>query len=841
MSTVIGALRVNLGLDGSQFGQGLSRASGQAAGFQKQMVAMGAKLAGVLGAAFSARAAVQAADAWSDMSSRVGVAVKNMQAAPAIMERIHKIAQMTYSPLQQTADGFAENNATLRGLGYTTNQALDYTEALNNALVVSGAKGERAASVARALSVALATGKLSGDGLNSILSNGGEIAELLAKELGTTRNGLIEMAKQGKITGGVIVRSLIGNMDALREKAGDMPATVADGFQRIGNSLTGMVGRFDQATGTSGALAEVLVRISDTIDRVADLMVAHADAIVTALQTVAGTAAVVATVFAAQYAVAVGTTAVRAMVSAVQQSIALQMALGATSRSAAIAGAASVAFSRALMFLRTALISTGIGAIVVAAGYLAAKFVELVGKTGSLGNAMNLLGEVGREAWSRMGLYADMWLARVNALFADFRAGALELWADIADSPRVLWDAWIDGHKQTFDLMKRIWDAAPSVMGDIMWRAGESMLKALLDFVQKAMLPLNALIGAINFIRSTDFSLGDILGARMSTNENAGAAEAASARTFELDVTPKDTRGRAADLRGQAAAYREAAGILAQAASAPMSAWARMKEVMAGTKDEVVEISDVAPPAGDAIAGAGSKGKASLSDLQKVMKSLREEWERISATWNMSTLDAKIWDKQREAGVKANSVQGQQIAGIMTQIDGMEQLKDATESWSQSISSAFQKFISEGGSFKNVLSEIIGKFAEILMNNAFQKMWSGVGTGGFLGGILKTFGIGANANGTSHWRGGLSALHERGAEIVDLPNGSRVIPHELSKRMADGAGAGGGMSVVRVELGDGLRAELLQQAGMQTVQLVQANNKALPGKISQHQANPRRR
>jgi len=55
--------------------------------------------------------------------------------------------------------------------------------------------------------------------------------------------------------------------------------------------------------------------------------------------------------------------------------------------------------------------------------------------------------------------------------------------------------------------------------------------------------------------------------------------------------------------------------------------------------------------------------------------------------------------------------------------------------------------------------------------------------------------LGANANGTNNWRGGLTRIHERGGEIVDLPSGSRIIPHDVSMRMADNASASGGGSV----------------------------------------------
>lgn len=38
-----------------------------------------------------------------------------------------------------------------------------------------------------------------------------------------------------------------------------------------------------------------------------------------------------------------------------------------------------------------------------------------------------------------------------------------------------------------------------------------------------------------------------------------------------------------------------------------------------------------------------------------------------------------------------------------------------------------------------------------------------------------------NASGTSNWRGGITRINEKGGEIVDLPSGTRIIPHDASR------------------------------------------------------------
>ncbi len=43
-----------------------------------------------------------------------------------------------------------------------------------------------------------------------------------------------------------------------------------------------------------------------------------------------------------------------------------------------------------------------------------------------------------------------------------------------------------------------------------------------------------------------------------------------------------------------------------------------------------------------------------------------------------------------------------------------------------------------------------------------------------------------HAMGTPYFSGGLTRINERGGEIVDLPSGTRIIPHDVSRRMAGG-------------------------------------------------------
>ncbi|MCM0752219.1 hypothetical protein DEA98_16060 [Brucella pseudogrignonensis] len=209
-------------------------------------------------------------DTWTDLTSRVDLAAGSTREGTQVMERLGQMARRTYSDLTQTAESYLSNSTALRDLGYSTNQSLDYTEALNNALVVSGAKGERAARVIDALAKAMAVGKLSGDNLNTVIEVGGRAAEALATGLGTTVSGLRALGSQGKITGNDIVKSLTSQMAVLRKEAEDMPATIGDGFTLLNNALLQYVGNVDNVTTASSTMSQALILIADNFDKVAD-------------------------------------------------------------------------------------------------------------------------------------------------------------------------------------------------------------------------------------------------------------------------------------------------------------------------------------------------------------------------------------------------------------------------------------------------------------------------------------------------------------------------------------------------------------------------------------------
>src|SRR5690606_31767357 len=171
----------------------------------------------------------------------------------------------------------------LKELGYSTTQQLDFTEALNNAMVVSGAKGQRAEQVINALGKAMALGELRGENLNTVIQTGGRVAQALAEGLGVTTNELRKLGEQGKLKSSSVFTAITSQMQTLRDEADGMQATIGDALQLLQNSFLEYVGGADQAAGASARIAEAIIMVADNMDTVASAALFAAQAIIGAL------------------------------------------------------------------------------------------------------------------------------------------------------------------------------------------------------------------------------------------------------------------------------------------------------------------------------------------------------------------------------------------------------------------------------------------------------------------------------------------------------------------------------------------------------------------------------
>ncbi len=302
--------------------------------------ALGTVLGAVAGA-LSVNRIVTYANTWSDLNGRLLNVTKSQAAADAALEAISKTARNTYSSLEQTAEAFLNNATTLTELGYSTEQQLKLSDALNNGLVISGVAGEKAASVMGALSRALANGTLRGEEFNTIIQSGGRITQALAEGLGVSTLELRGMAEKGLLTTGKVFEAITGQAEQLGKEAGDMAVTIRDGFVTLNNALLSTTGRFNELTGLGESVGETFVSIADSLNEI------DAEAVLGTLIEYSDEAAMVGGALATLY---VARLAPAALVAAGGLKVKTLEAL-ASARAMGLAGTAAAGLRGALAFL----------------------------------------------------------------------------------------------------------------------------------------------------------------------------------------------------------------------------------------------------------------------------------------------------------------------------------------------------------------------------------------------------------------------------------------------------------------------------------------------------------
>jgi tape measure domain-containing protein len=117
---------------------------------------------------------------------------------------------------------------------------------------------------------ALASGKLQGDELRSLLENMPTLVEKLAGQLGVSVATLRQMGTEGKLTSDVVLPAMLRIAGDVNEQFARMPMTVSRATDSLSQAWSNLVVQVDRATGGSQALANVIKAASDQVQRMAD-------------------------------------------------------------------------------------------------------------------------------------------------------------------------------------------------------------------------------------------------------------------------------------------------------------------------------------------------------------------------------------------------------------------------------------------------------------------------------------------------------------------------------------------------------------------------------------------
>lgn len=559
--------------------QAQARGAAQARRYAGAMNAVRTALA-FAGVSVTAGAIVGMGDAYTTLQNKLQVVATSQAQVNELTNEMFDLANRTRSEVGATTQAFVRFDRAMLRLGRSQQDTIRLTETINKALIISGATTQEAQSSLLQLSQAFNAGRLSGDEFRSVSENMPIVLDALARSMGVPVGALKDLGAKGKITS----EQLITALDLIESKvdaafAKTVP-TMAQAFVVLRNSATQFFGEFNNATGLTNRLAQAILFLADNIGRFA---------------TYAATAAAI---FAGAY--------VYGLVAAAVATGGLSAALG---------------------ILRTALIRTGIGAIIVLIGELIYRFAEASREVGGVGRMFQIMGDTGKAA-------LDWVIAGGYAMIDAFRGITLTIGA-------VFTSLWASIQRGFANLMA----ALQAGINTMITSLNEAFTFSINNpFTGEVMTQMNGL-----GIATTNFAEGYIKAA----DDIAAAAEDLSSRA---DAAFESMGNRFADLRNPLDVFSEGMSTARAETEAANAAAGELDTTLRGATEPA---AGTGAGTGGAGGGGGGNGGATES-LRKYLDEMDREMELLKLLPKEREIEAAVQkkvNKLREKGINLSAAE----------------------------------------------------------------------------------------------------------------------------------------------------------------------------------------
>jgi tape measure domain-containing protein len=256
------------------------RASSTVERLRNVMLLLPAALGGTF-AALGTRQLTDLADEATRVRNRINVVVQGTAQRAQAEEQIFEIAQRTRQEYGATAQMFSRTAMAAQNLGRSQGEVLQFVEAVQKTNLISGSTTQEASSAAIQLSQGLASNRLQGDELRSVLENNVALTQILAQELaGGDVGRLREMGSEGALTAQAVMDAVLRRREEIDRRFGQSSPLISQGLVYLNNALIRYVGVLDQASGASERLGAFLRWMGDNVPGIASAIMGLSAALV---------------------------------------------------------------------------------------------------------------------------------------------------------------------------------------------------------------------------------------------------------------------------------------------------------------------------------------------------------------------------------------------------------------------------------------------------------------------------------------------------------------------------------------------------------------------------------
>lgn len=215
------------------------------------------------------------ADSLTLIQNRLRLVTNSTQTLNAVQSELFAISQRTRTSFEQNAQVFARFARSTANLDLTYRQLLEITEAVNQAIQISGATTQEARNSIIQFSQGLAAGAVRGEELRSVVEQFPRLAETIAKAVGLSAGALAAFARTSseeqirQVLGTeTVINAIFSDMRNLEREFSDIDITIGQAFEKFTNKLTVFSGQLNRATGLGRFFINMLETLSNNIGTV---------------------------------------------------------------------------------------------------------------------------------------------------------------------------------------------------------------------------------------------------------------------------------------------------------------------------------------------------------------------------------------------------------------------------------------------------------------------------------------------------------------------------------------------------------------------------------------------
>ena len=219
-------------------------------------------------------------DTYTGLYARLKLVTKGNQELAETEKLLFDISQQTRSSFEGTAALYTKLSLNAKNLNVSQKQIAETVTLVNESIILSGASANEARGGLIQFSQGLASGRLQGEELRSVLENLPFLALQISKGLNTTVDNLRKMGAAGTLTTSAVLGALKKQSSEIQKSFQSFQPTISQSIQLLENAFTRFIGQAGQGSGAAKTAADAIKLLADNLNIVANTILTVAAAFV---------------------------------------------------------------------------------------------------------------------------------------------------------------------------------------------------------------------------------------------------------------------------------------------------------------------------------------------------------------------------------------------------------------------------------------------------------------------------------------------------------------------------------------------------------------------------------